>query len=63
MKLNKDDKLEVSNGCLKVNGKPFVVDFPDEPMFDVDTDGKLMTWFRGHLCNFWRPEEIEGYFA
>ena len=63
MKLSNKDKLEVINGCLRVNGKPFVVDFPNEPLFDIDTEGKLMTVFRGHLYNYWYPEEIEGYYA
>jgi hypothetical protein len=28
-KLKNTDKLSMTNGCLKVNGKPFVVDFPE----------------------------------
>ena len=62
MTLNNTDKLEMSNGCLIVNGKPFVVDIPDEPLWDVQ-ENKLVTVFRGHLFNYWQPEEIEGYLA
>ena len=55
-------KLVVRNGCLFVDGKPFVVDYPTEPMYDVD-DNKLCTYFRGHLTNYWTHSEIEGYYA
>ena len=62
MTLTENDVLSVRNGCLVVNGKPFVVDYPTEPMYSVE-DGKLVTKFRGHLYNYWKPEEIEGYYA
>ena len=60
MTLNSTDDLEITNGCLMVNGKPFVVNVPDEPLWDVE-DNRLVTVFRGHLFNYWKPEEIEGY--
>jgi|GEM_PF-5614037 len=62
MRLKKADKLEMSNGCLVVNGEAFVVSFPDEPLWEVD-ENQLVTVFRGHLFNYWKPEEIEGYLA
>ena len=62
MTLTENDVLDVRNGCLVVNGKPFVVDHPTEPMHSVE-DGRLVTLFRGHLYNYWKPEEIEGYYA
>ena len=55
-------KLEVFNGCLKVDGEPFVVDFPTEPMCGVE-DTKLMTRFQIHSTHLWAHEEIEGYYA
>ena len=64
MHLTPTDKLEVVNHCLRVNGKPFVVDsIGDEIIMDINEDGKLVTLFRGHLNNYWNPEDIEGYFA
>lgn len=54
--------LEVRNYCLFVDGKPFVVDYPDEPIKKVE-DNKLVTVFRGHLLNYWSHEDIEGYYA
>ena len=63
MKLNKNDKMEVINGCLRVNGKPFVVEQPDERLLEIDEEGRLVTVFRGHLYNYWKPEDVEGYFA
>jgi hypothetical protein len=61
-KLTDDDILTMTNKSLKVNGKPFVVEFPNEPLWDVQ-DNKLVTLFRGHLYNYWKPSEIEGYYA
>ena len=55
-------KLAVRNGCLFVDGKPFVVDYPEEPIQGVE-DNKLVTLFRGHLFNYWSHEDIEGYYA
>jgi hypothetical protein len=63
MTLNNDDKLEVVNHCLLVNGEPFVVEYPDEPLSGIDEEGRLMTVFRGHLYNYWKPEEVKGYYA
>lgn len=54
--------LSMSNGCMYVDGKPFVVEYPDEPIKCVD-DNKLVTVFRGHLTNYWSHEDIEGYYA
>lgn len=62
MRLKDTDKLEMVNRCLRVNGKPFYVEKPDEELYEVDNN-KLVTLFRGHLYNYWNPEEIEGYYA
>lgn len=64
MKLKSTDKLTkvTTGGCLIVNDKPFVVEFPDEVLFDVE-DNRLVTYWRGCLRNYWKPEEIEGYYA
>jgi len=64
MKLKNSDKLSMINFCLRVNGKPFVVDYPNEPLWDVEGN-KLITLFRGRISmkNCWNPEEIEGYYA
>jgi len=64
VKLKDTDKLEFVDRTLTVNGKPFVVQFPDEPLFGI-ADGRLITiLFKG--CGYtqysWDPEEIEGYF-
>jgi hypothetical protein len=64
MKLKKTDKLEVVDLKLKVNGKTFVVQHPDEPLWRIE-DGKLETIvFKacGFTSYLWEPEEIEGYF-
>lgn len=61
-KLNKTDELEVIGRDLIVNGRPFNVFYPSEPLFGVK-DGKLITIvFRGCGCTLtdWEPEEIEG---
>lgn len=34
----------------------------DEQIFSVENN-KLITLFRGCLYNYWKPEEIEGYFG
>ncbi len=62
MKLKPTDKLAMINHCLLVNNKSFVVDYPNEPLWDVEGN-KLVTLFRGILYNYWDPEVIEGYFA
>ena len=64
MKLQKTDKLELIDRTLNVNGKPFVVRYPDEPML-CSRDGKLETIvFKacGFTRTLWEPEEIEGFF-
>ena len=65
MKLKNTDKLEIVDRKLKVNGKTFVVQHPDEPLYCMK-DGKLETIvFKacGFTCYQWDPEEIEGYFS
>ena len=62
MQLSSEDKITMVSRCLRVNGKPFVVEFPDEPLHDVE-DNKLVTLFRGHLTNYWNVTDIKGYFA
>ena len=65
MKLKSTDILSMTNHCLKVNGEPFVVEYPDDPLWDV-TDNKLVTFFSDFVIarkRRWNPEEIEGYFA
>lgn len=65
MRLSAADTLEIIDRCLKVNGKAFVVTYPDEPICSIE-DGKLVTLvFRGGCgCTLtpWEPEEVEGYF-
>lgn len=64
MKLKKTDKLELLDRTLNVNGKLFIVQYPDEPLFGTK-DGKLETiLFKGcgYTRTLWDPEEIEGYF-
>ena len=54
--------LEVRNGRLFVDDKPFVVEYPGDEIRGVE-DNRLVTIFRGCLLNYWDHEEIEGYFA
>ena len=54
--------LECSNGCLFVDGKPFVVEYPEEKLLRVE-ENKLVTLYKGHLYNYWSHEDIEGYWA
>jgi hypothetical protein len=64
MKLKNTDKLEVVDRKLKVNGKTFIVQYPDEPLWRTE-EGKLETIvFKacGYTSYLWEPEEIEGYF-
>lgn len=64
MKLKSTDKLTMVNHCLRVNGIPFIIEEPDEYFFDV-IDNQLVTLFRGShsMKNYWKPEEIDGYYA
>ena len=64
MKLNKTDILNVKDRCLLVNGKPFNVTFPDEPLLGTEEGNLVTIVFRGCGCslNEWEPEEIEGEF-
>ena len=64
MKLKPTDKLTMVNHCLMVNGVPFIIEEPDEYLFDVK-DNQLVTLFRGasYMQNYWKPEEIDGYYA
>lgn len=64
VRLKNTDKLTMVNKCLKVNGKPFVVEYPDEQLWDAE-DNKLVTLFRGchSMQNYWEPQDIKGYYA
>lgn len=65
MKVKSSDTLEVVNRCLNVNGRPFIVEYPNEPLCCIE-DGKLVTLvFRGCGCTLshWDPDDIEGHFA
>ena len=65
MRIKNTDKLEVVNHRLRVNGRPFEVHYPDEPLCCVHR-GKLVTLvIKGCGCtlNHWEPEEIEGEFS
>ena len=62
MRLSRNDKMELIDQVFFVNGRTFVLDCPNEPLFGVK-DGKLITIvFRGCGCTLteWEPEEIEG---
>jgi len=64
MQLRCSDILEIIDRRLMVNGRPFKVTYPDEPLFRIK-DGKLMTLvFKGCGCtiNTWEHEDIEGEF-
>lgn len=64
MKLKNSDKLEIVDRKLKVNGKIFIVQYPEEPLWRAE-NGKLETIvFKGcgYTSSQWDPEEIEGYF-
>ncbi len=64
MKLKDTDKLEVVGRKLKVNGRTFVVQYPEEPLLCI-ADGKLETIIIkgcGYTSNQLDPEEIEGFF-
>ena len=54
--------LTVTNGCLFVDGVPFVVDYPLGHLSTVE-DNHLVVLFRGHLSNYYNHNEIEGYYA
>ena len=61
------DKIEVRYGSFFVNGKAFEVSEPDESVDwpkSIDSDGKLVTWFKGRksMENKWSPEEIRGHY-
>ena len=61
MRLEDTDVLTYSNTCISVNGLPFVVEYPDEPICSVE-DNELVTRFR-NFENRWLPSEIRGYYA
>ena len=64
MKFKSTDTLEFINRGLKVNGKSFVVEYPDESILGIE-EGKLVAIvFRGCGCSLthWEPEEVEGHF-
>lgn len=62
MKLSPTDELTVVDRRLEVNGRPFQVRYPDEPLLCTE-NGRLVTIvFRGCGCTLsqWEPGEIEG---
>ena len=66
--LKSTDKLEVKDGSVLVNGRPFDVTDPDESLDwpkSIDADGNLVTWFKGRAsnANTWSPEEISGHYT
>lgn len=63
--LKHTDILRMSNGCLFVNDKPFVVEEDlDEHIWAVE-DNQLVCLFRGagSMRNYYNPEDIRGYWA
>ena len=65
MRIKDTDQLLVVDHRLEVNGRPFEVHYPDEPICCVD-GGRLVTLvIKGCGCtlNHWEPEEIEGEFS
>ncbi|MBN1848698.1 MAG: hypothetical protein JW932_08950 [Deltaproteobacteria bacterium] len=65
MRLRSTDRLKVLNHSLSVNGKPFKVQYPDEPLCCVE-HGKLVTLvIKGCGCSltYWDPEEVEGNYV
>ena len=65
MRLKRTDRLEVVNHCLIVNGKPFEVRYPDEPICCIEK-GKLVTLvIKGCGCSLthWEPEDVKGDFT
>ena len=65
MRLKRTDRLEVVNHCLIVNGKPFEVRYPDEPICCIEK-GKLVTLvIKGCGCSLthWELEDVEGDFT
>ena len=65
MRLKNTDKLEVINHVLFVNGDEFIIRYPDEPV--ACTDGNRLVTLLIKGCgislNYWKPEEIEGFYA
>lgn len=61
IKPHPESHFQVTRGRFYVNGYPFRVMMPDEPIKAFE-DGKLVTIFRGHLTNYWTVNEIEGYY-
>lgn len=61
MKIKTSDKITMENKRLLVNGKPFTIEYPDEPLWDIEGN-QLVTIFRGHLYNYWNLEDVRGYF-
>jgi hypothetical protein len=55
--------LTVTNGCLFVDGVPFVVDYPEGKLDSISYDNKLVVMFRGHLPNYYPHDQIDGYYA
>ena len=65
MKLKRTDTLEVKDRRLLVNGRPFRVSYPDEPLLGMEGENVVTIVFRGCGCslNEWGIEEIEGDFV
>lgn len=63
MNLTKNDKIEVIEARLMVNGRPFIVNYPSEPLSHVSLDGNLVTLQNNTTYNHWGVDQIEGYYA
>jgi len=59
--LRPDSRLTVSNGALRVNGRPYVVEIPEGHLSSVK-DGKLVVLHKGEYKEY-GPSEIKGYWA
>jgi hypothetical protein len=64
MKLKNTDKLEVIDRKLKVNGRTFIVQYPDQTLYNAKDNVLETIMFKGCGCTItqWKSEEIEGYF-
>lgn len=57
--IGKDQKLELRNGHLFVDGRQFTLTFPREMMIGVE-ENKLVTVYGAKMINYWDADEIEG---
>ncbi len=60
--LTDSDKLTSMNYCLMVNGKPYVVDYPEGYILGVK-DNMLVTMGTVRERDYWHPHQIKGYYA